>query len=347
MKEKTHLTFLDLLKDSRDSHLVTKAEAMLLLMLILRCDPEKSYSCYPGYELLTEDTGLNMKTLKAAAAGLESKTLVKRRVRPNHSNTWFINAKLLHETAEVNRAAKAAERTEDFDDCPFEPLVLKATSAPALANTDTEKDDDGVEKLQPFTSQVLSRLRELFPDHPTLQKTGAERFLAGDVAKMLSGTNHTPEAVLRFLGDLSDKAKATIAASSHLGAYLKKCFSDWLEKQPRDTRIVVSVDGLLDLLDDCVQGHSPDCPTVLGNTELWEELQALAERHGGVQHVSDVLCRDYTNQAFAGVETLEQVAELLRTQFWRWEERVDESASAACDDDRDDDDRDDEPAEAA
>jgi hypothetical protein len=329
MKEKTHLTFLDLLKDARDSHLVAKAQFMLLLMLIVRCDPEKDYSCYPGYELLAEDTGLNMKTLKAAAVGLEGKKLVKRRVRPNHSNVWYINAKLLHETAEAKRAAKAEERSERYDDCPFEPPVLKVTSAaaPVPANKDADKKNGSPAEMDPFFARAVSRIRELFPDHPTLQKAGADRFIAQDVEEMLSDTNHTPEAVLKFLSDLSDKAKATIAASSHLGPYLKKCFSDWLEKQ-RPARIVVSVDGLLILLNDTVLNQSPECHTILGDTELWEELQSLAQQHGGVQHVSDVLCYDYPNQAFADVETPEQVLDLLKTQFDDWKQRVEQQAAS-------------------
>jgi DNA-binding MarR family transcriptional regulator len=150
-EEKDKLSVLDVAWDARDSHLAAKGgEATLLLMLALRTDPKKKYSCFPGYGQLKEDSGLNIKTLKAAAAALEKKNLVKRVVRPNHSNLWYINVKLLHETAEKNRAADKRAKN-NYDDCPFEAPVLNVTSAPvpAPANTDTDKDDDGVEGFIP------------------------------------------------------------------------------------------------------------------------------------------------------------------------------------------------------
>jgi hypothetical protein len=321
MKEKTHLTFLDLLKDARDSHLAAKAELMLLLMLIVRCTPEERYSCFPGYPQLVEDTGLNIKTLKAAAAGLEKKRLVERKVRPNHSNRWFINAKLLHETAVANRAAKK-EREEGYSDCPFELPAVNAVAAPA-----NDEDNNGCEiplKIQ----AVVTRIRELFSDHPTLQKARADRLIAENVMEMTLETKQTAEAVLNFLGDLSDKTMKTIAGSRHLGSYLKECFRKWATKHA-DTRLVTSVEGLLELLDDC----SPDCCTVLGDTHLRTALEVLAERNGGVQRVADALCYAYTEQAFTGLESSEEVAELLRNEFDEWrrcyEEHNDEEEEAA------------------
>ena len=97
----------------RDARSTKDSERELLYALALRCNPKNNYSCWPSYNQLAEDTQLDPATLQRAAKRLESKKLIKRVQRRNHSNRFYVNARLLQEQA-------AAMKAQDKDDVPFE-----------------------------------------------------------------------------------------------------------------------------------------------------------------------------------------------------------------------------------
>ncbi|MDE1156360.1 MAG: helix-turn-helix domain-containing protein [Acidobacteriaceae bacterium] len=94
------LTTLDILRDARNSGLFRKAAQSLYYHLALRADQSKQYSTYVGYPTLCADTGLDAKTLQKAAAELEDQGLIRRVVRPNHSNIWFLNVTAVRDAVE-------------------------------------------------------------------------------------------------------------------------------------------------------------------------------------------------------------------------------------------------------
>jgi DNA-binding MarR family transcriptional regulator len=120
------------------------AQRELLYALILRCRKEAKYAAFPGYKLLAEDTGLHPITLKRAAAALIKAGIIKRHVRPNRSNMWFINVSLLQEQA----AAREAEREErkrasqvDDESAPFPEPKPVSRKAADEEYEDNDSDD--------------------------------------------------------------------------------------------------------------------------------------------------------------------------------------------------------------
>jgi hypothetical protein len=100
----------------RDARSTKGAQRELLYALALRCSPDKEYSCWPSYEKLAQDTCLSKPCLKRAAASLEAAKLIKRVVRQNHSNLFYLNVALIQEQAEHQRDAdKAAREAAQFD----------------------------------------------------------------------------------------------------------------------------------------------------------------------------------------------------------------------------------------
>lgn len=103
---------------ARDAKSTKGADRQVLNALIMRAKPEKKYSCYPAYELLAEDTNLNIKTVKRAAQDLEKAGLIRRRIRHNQSNLFFINVRRLQEQVAEREAEEAARKKaseEEFD----------------------------------------------------------------------------------------------------------------------------------------------------------------------------------------------------------------------------------------
>jgi DNA-binding MarR family transcriptional regulator len=150
---KTTLSYIDILKDDRDSQLVRNSELVLLMMLSLRVNPTKQYSCFPSYQLLSRDTGLDMTTLKRAARSLEGKNLIRRKVRPNHSNLWYLNVGMIQQAAEENRASAKTE--EDETGSPFDP--------PVILNKDGEGTSSVVDVEFEPRSQRDRAVRRRFP----------------------------------------------------------------------------------------------------------------------------------------------------------------------------------------
>jgi DNA-binding MarR family transcriptional regulator len=109
----------------RDARSTKNADRELLYALVLRCNPAKKFIAWPSYRQLALDTCLDKVTLKRAAKRLEEAKLIKRVVRANRSNCFFVNVALLQDqAAEVKAAEAEAKKLETDDESPFEqPMV--------------------------------------------------------------------------------------------------------------------------------------------------------------------------------------------------------------------------------
>ena len=118
--ERKTMSVFQVMRLVRDARSTKGAQRQLLMALALRCNPKKKFICWPSYRVLAEDTLLDPMTLKRAAKKLEDGKLIKRSVRSNHSNVWWVNVALLEEqAAEVKAAANGANEPSE-DDCPFQ-----------------------------------------------------------------------------------------------------------------------------------------------------------------------------------------------------------------------------------
>jgi DNA-binding MarR family transcriptional regulator len=113
----------------RDARSTQKAERALLLALGMRCQPAKKFIAWPSYRQLALDTCLDEVTLKRAAKKLEDANLIKRTIRPNRSNCFYINVPLLQQQAAAVKAAEdAAKGTSGDEGSPFGDPVLTDSS---------------------------------------------------------------------------------------------------------------------------------------------------------------------------------------------------------------------------
>jgi DNA-binding MarR family transcriptional regulator len=122
----------------RDARSTKKADRALLMALGMRCQPAKKFISWPSYKQLALDTGLDEVTLKRAAKRLEDAKLIKRTVRPNRSNCFYLNVALLQQQAAAVKAADDAARNVRGDESPFgEPILDEAVTGA------TSADDEG------------------------------------------------------------------------------------------------------------------------------------------------------------------------------------------------------------
>ncbi len=94
----------------RDSRTTKGAQRTLLMALVLRCNPNKGYICWPSYRLLADDTQLDAITLRRAAKALEDKGLIRRKQRATRSNIFIVNAELLEQHSAEARLAREKEK---------------------------------------------------------------------------------------------------------------------------------------------------------------------------------------------------------------------------------------------
>jgi DNA-binding transcriptional regulator YhcF (GntR family) len=133
----------------RDSRSTRNAERNLLYALALRVNPSKGYHCWPSYEQLALDTCCNEATLKKAAASLEKKGLIKRKLRHNRANKFTINIEKLKEQAKLHLASDLAKKQ-----------ALDGEDSEEYESTDSAAhDDDGEDD---------SRKNHLHINHATL-----------------------------------------------------------------------------------------------------------------------------------------------------------------------------------
>lgn len=150
-KESDLPTILKLLTMARDLEGPKGAARLLLLMLILRAAREHNYSCFPSYGLLASDCNCNMKTLKLAAAELEKLGLIKRVIRRNRSNKFFINVELIMSLSAAHRAERAAEKEAVHEGVTFSFIPTSGTgSIPSAIESDDENEDPTEDDDQPW-----------------------------------------------------------------------------------------------------------------------------------------------------------------------------------------------------
>ena len=108
----TKSTTLNLLLAVRDGASTKGAPRALLNALILRSRATAGFTCFPSYRKLAEDTNLDESTLKRAAKWLEDARLIRRHVRPMHSNRFTIRVGVIMDLAETKRAERNAAKAE-------------------------------------------------------------------------------------------------------------------------------------------------------------------------------------------------------------------------------------------
>ena len=120
----------------RDAQSTRNAERELMYALAMRCNPAKKFMSWPSYRMLASDTMLDQATLKRAAKRLEDQQLIKRVVRANRSNVFYLNVALLQQqAADVKAAEKVRKLAESGqDESPFADVTMVA---------DDDVDDEG------------------------------------------------------------------------------------------------------------------------------------------------------------------------------------------------------------
>jgi hypothetical protein len=227
------LPIFTVLRHARDSRLTDKnSELILLYGLILRCDPKKEYSTFVGYDQLCLDTGCNRKTVQTAAGGLEQKGLIKRRLRHNQSNLWFVNVPQLKDAAITNLAADAVD---DDGSSPFDLTSLVENATPVASSKEVTPDAELAPRSNEDAetiAEIKTLLQDRFGDHATYRDPKGEQFMSAAVEKMVAQAGH-PMWVFEVFNDMPDELKEEvepkIMASEKLGGYLQKCFSGWLQ----------------------------------------------------------------------------------------------------------------------
>lgn len=143
MSKPSVMSVFELLRLVRDARSTRNAPRELLYALALRCRPHEKFIAWPSYVQLAKDTLLDEVTLKRAAKKLEDAKLIKRVVRRNRSNCFYINAALLQEQAAAVKSADEAAKNviEDVDEAPFADPILKETVDENAADHDTEDYD--------------------------------------------------------------------------------------------------------------------------------------------------------------------------------------------------------------
>lgn len=217
---KDMLTTLDILRDARDSGLFRKAGQALYYHLALRANQRTDYSTFVGYETLCSDTCLDPKTLQKAAAQLEAADLISRKVRPNHSNIWYLNVWRVHKEAERRREA------------PVNPFAPDTSTADV---PDTAPDAEFTAKRsaeeQESVAEIHALIKKLLGEHPTYALADSKSIMDSCVEAMVdvAGSAKKCKSVLRHILD-DDPTKSTVLKSRQLGGYLRKCFPMWLSE---------------------------------------------------------------------------------------------------------------------
>jgi len=104
----------------RDAGSTKGADRLVLIALLSRCANDGLFKCFPSYALLAYDAQVNIQTAKRSVRNLVQAGIVRRKVRRNQSNFFFINVSLLKEQAETALAETRRRREqEDADEDDF------------------------------------------------------------------------------------------------------------------------------------------------------------------------------------------------------------------------------------
>jgi DNA-binding MarR family transcriptional regulator len=143
MSESAVMPVFRVLRLVRDARSTRNAQRELLYALAMRCQPAKKFICWPSYAQLAKDTLLDVTTLKRAAKRLEDAELIKRVVRPNRSNCFYLNVPLLQEQAAAIKAAEDAAKlvVEEDDEAPFGDPVIDDARSRDVADSEGDGED--------------------------------------------------------------------------------------------------------------------------------------------------------------------------------------------------------------
>ena len=233
MAKAENSSLIGALIDVRDGATTRKSARLVLWALLLRVDTRKGWKCWPSYETLCADTQLALETVQKAIRELELARLILRKPRHNHSNLFWVNAKLLAEQGEAARAAAAEKRKvaaldeEDpfanagdqvAEDADFGDLAWEGP-APQSGDNDPAAIDG-----------LLELLTECFPGHPNLSdlpKWGATLRNCLSNCLALAGSEPRCRSLIFNISCDDDRAKQ-VQKADKLGPYLLKCFPGWV-----------------------------------------------------------------------------------------------------------------------
>ncbi|MBV8438513.1 MAG: hypothetical protein JOY95_13475 [Silvibacterium sp.] len=94
---------------------ITHADYILLMTLIMRINPDKSYSAFPSIRTLTAETGLSLAQIDGSKKRLRDLNLLDWR-RGYKSNIYYVNVQLLQEMSEKRNEREKRERRESEEE---------------------------------------------------------------------------------------------------------------------------------------------------------------------------------------------------------------------------------------
>jgi hypothetical protein len=305
-KKATNYGFMDLILDVRDSGLGKHSELILLYALASRVNPDRGFSCFPSYELLCADTRLDKKTLQRAAAGLEKSGLLRREIRPNHSNVWWLNVEKIQKTAIESRGQA---KQDGAWESPFGKQSLtsrfsgKAEAPTSSPSTSTSPkviaDDADAPKAidQEGQQRIAELIREYFADHPTYEEVNADRIMHAKINEMVQMADSADECfdVLNHVFRSEEGRVGRIRKCNKLGAYLHASFPEWLASY---RELTPGQEGER-FIPDC--GTSDGIMTLIN--EIWpgmsvfqEDLEACIKLAGSTERCGHILADIHYNR---------------------------------------------------
>jgi hypothetical protein len=225
----------DLLEIVRDANVVKGAERHVLFALCMRANTKKNFTCFPSYAQIVEDSSVGLSQVKVAVRELAKAGWIRRQIRPNTSNLFFIDVPALKAAAEERRLTLRKGQLEETDDpCNVNGLCHDGGTN-ELDNTDgLESEPDWPEipaRVGDCTevSHLVTMLRQMWGDHATFKDPRGVEFLTSDMARCveLAGSPFRCAHVLHFVYE-DVTIYQSITKSQKLGLYLKHCFPTWL-----------------------------------------------------------------------------------------------------------------------
>jgi|GEM_PF-3688827 len=252
MTERKHMPIFRILRLVRDARSTKKADRALLYALVLRCRPAEKFIAWPSYARLALDTLLDEVTLQRAAKRLEEAGLIKRVVRANRSNHFYINVALLQDQAAKAKAEDAAKRASDdvFDDSSFErpvmddddadqpPVAASPAEAAVLDDLDTKpaQKDYRTQNKVAGADELVRILHDNFPDHPSLTGPTAKNITTDCINSCLAAADGEVAATaLTLLWNFANlDTKTEVSHAVWLGGFIKSRFPNWLAEWRTD-----------------------------------------------------------------------------------------------------------------
>jgi DNA-binding MarR family transcriptional regulator len=140
-------SILNLLLAIRDAGSTKGAQRALLNALALRANPNNDFVCWPSYRVLSMDTCLDGGTLKRAAKRLEDAGLIRRVVRQQQSNRFYVSFDVLAAQAEGQREARQLAKRGPRDE---RGRIAEPQNNSVNIDSPVDFDDDNDSEQDPF-----------------------------------------------------------------------------------------------------------------------------------------------------------------------------------------------------